>query len=337
MRVVALDLIRFFAAISVVLYHYVSRPESAAFPLFSEITKFGYLGVPLFFIISGYVIALSANNRTATQFAISRFVRLYPALWTGIIFTVLVTSLFTEDQYSALQLLANATLLNEYLGYNSIDGVYWTLVVELKFYACVYLLVTFGVFHQYRIWLSIWLGLTIIYAIFKQPFFMGWFISPGYSSFFIAGVAFFLIQSNGKNIFNYTILILSLLVSSTNGYVQAEGFLNNPSFAEKMTSVATIWGFYLLLFFLSTGKIDLKNRNLFVTLGALTYPLYLVHSNAGKALIDYYSLFVSEEFVIVLVIFLMLIVAWVIHLLIEKPLSTPLKNYLLRIFTPSKS
>jgi len=79
MRVVALDLIRFCAAISGILYHYISRPESEAYPLVGEVTKFGYLAVPLF-IISGYVIAQSSNNRTAIQFGISRFVRLYPAL-----------------------------------------------------------------------------------------------------------------------------------------------------------------------------------------------------------------------------------------------------------------
>ena len=333
MRIVALDIIRFFAALSVVLYHYISRKESSAYPLFSNFTDYGYLGVPLFFIISGYVIALSANNRTAIQFAVSRFVRLYPALWAGVIFTVVISLIFTERQYSAGQIFANFTLLNEYFGFDDIDGVYWTLKAELKFYACVFLLLVFGIFQRFKIWLSLWLALTVMHTITGQPFFMGWFITPAYSSFFIAGVACFLIQSSGKSVFNHFILFSSLVVSSVNAYGQADGFLHNPDLVEKLISVAIVWFFYCFMYFLSIGKIVLKERNIYITIGALTYPLYLIHNLAGKALIDKYSSTVPEDLMIIIVTILMILVSWIIHLLIEKPLSTPLKNYLLSIFS----
>lgn len=336
MRVIALDLIRFFAALSVVLYHYISRPHSSAYPLISEVTNYGYLGVPLFFIISGYVIALSANNRSALQFAISRFVRLYPALWAGVIFTVIILVVFTDKQYSASQIMANFTLLNEYLGFEDIDGVYWTLKAELKFYACVFLLVAFGVFNKYQIWLSGWLGLTLMHAAFEQPFFMGWFISPAYSSFFIAGIAFFLIQNIGKNKFNYFVLLSSLIISSFMTYRQTDGFIDSPSELEKLISVAIVWTFYCLMYFLSIGKVNFQGRSFYITLGALTYPLYLIHNMAGKAIIDEYSKSLPEELVVVAVIFIMILASWLIHLVIEKPLSTPLKHYLLSIFSNKK-
>lgn len=337
MRIVALDLIRFLAALSVVLYHYFPRPESSAYPLISEITKYGYLGVPLFFIISGYVIALSANNRTAIEFGISRFVRLYPALWAGVIFTVLVLVIFDDKRYSVSQVLANFTLLNEYLGFEDIDGVYWTLKAELKFYACVFLLLAFGVFKKHHIWLSLWLGLAVTHTAFGQPFFMGWFITPSYSSFFIAGVAFFLIQNNGKNAFNHFILISSLVVSSFRAYWQADGFMDHPNVVDKSISVAIVWLFYCFMYFLSIGKLKLKGRNIFITLGALTYPLYLIHNMAGKALIDKYSNIIPEEIMIIMVTIIMILASWIIHVVIEKPMSTPLKNYLLSMFNRKKS
>lgn len=337
MRIVALDLIRFFAALSVVLYHYISRTESNVYPLISEATNFGYLGVPLFFIISGYVIALSANNRTALQFGVSRFVRLYPALWAGVIFTVLVSTILGESSYTLSQIIANFTLLNEYLGFADIDGVYWTLKAELKFYACVFLLIIFGVFQKFHIWLSIWLGLTVAHAIFDQPFFMGWFITPAYSSFFIAGIALFLIQTNGKSKFNYFILISSLIVSSYLGYGQAAGFIKNPSTNQQLTAVGLIWCFYLILYLLCIGKIDIRARRSFVTIGALTYPLYLIHNMAGKVIIDRYSNTISEEIMIVVVVALMIFISWIIHLVIEKPLATPMKNYLMSIINRTKT
>jgi peptidoglycan/LPS O-acetylase OafA/YrhL len=336
MRIVALDIIRFFAALSVVLYHYISRFDSNVYPLMSEVTKFGYLGVPLFFMISGYVIALSANNRTAFQFAASRFVRLYPALWASVIFTVLIMLFLTDKKYSMGQILANFTLLNEYLGYEDIDSVYWTLKAELKFYACISLLLLIGAFNKHHIWLSLWLGITVMHAASGQPFFMGWFITPAYSSFFIAGVAFYLIQNIGKNVYNYFILLSSLVVSSFMAYDQAEGFLNHPNVMEKFISVAIVWLIYFVLYFLCTGKINLKERNIYVVLGALTYPLYLIHNTAGKAIIDQYSTFIPEKVMIVVVIVFMIFSAWIIHLVIEKPLATPLKNYLLSIFESPK-
>jgi len=337
MRIVVLDLVRFFAALSVVLYHYISRPESNAYPLISNVTNYGYLGVPLFFIISGYVIALSANNRTAVQFCVSRLVRLYPALWAGVIITVIILIVFDGKQFSVSQVLANFTLLNEYLGFEDIDGVYWTLKAELKFYMCVFLLLAFGVFQNYHIWLSLWLGLTVMHTFFGQPFFMGWFITPAYSSFFIAGVAFFLIQNIGKNKFNYFILISSLIVSSLRAYGQADGFMDNPNVVDKSISVAIVWLFYCFMYFLSIEKINLKERNVYITLGALTYPLYLIHNMAGKALIDQYSNVLTEKIMIILVIIIMILSSWVIHLVIEKPLSTPLKKFLLSFFSRKKS
>ncbi len=336
MRIVALDLLRFFAAISVVLYHYISRPESTAYPLFSEVAKFGYLGVPLFFIISGYVIALSANNRTAFQFAISRFIRLYPALWVCVIFTVIVLSSITDSQFTILQIMANFTLLNEYMGFEDVDGVYWTLKAELRFYACVFLLILFGVFNKYRIWLSVWLLLTMIHVAFGQPYFMGWFISPGYSSFFIAGIACYLIQTNGKGLFNHFVLLSSLVISSFRAFDQAAGFMEYPSSVEKLISVIIVWAFYVFMYLLVIGKIQLKERSIFITLGALTYPLYLIHNTAGKAIIDQYSYVFSEEVMIILMIIFMLFVAWVIHVAFERPVSTPIKNYLMSTLAKSK-
>ena len=67
-RVNELDLLRFFAAFSVVLYHYTFRGYAAddmsivPYPLFAPISKYGYLGVDLFFMISGFVILMTASS-----------------------------------------------------------------------------------------------------------------------------------------------------------------------------------------------------------------------------------------------------------------------------------
>src|SRR5678809_520447 len=60
-----LDLLRFLAAGAVMLFHYTylgpkNHEWSASFPALSEIFKYGYLGVDVFFILSGFVILLTA-------------------------------------------------------------------------------------------------------------------------------------------------------------------------------------------------------------------------------------------------------------------------------------
>ncbi len=69
-----LDIVRFLAAAMVVLFHYTWKNQQAG-PAFDS----GWVGVEIFFVISGFVIASSANNVTAIAFIRRRFSRLYPA------------------------------------------------------------------------------------------------------------------------------------------------------------------------------------------------------------------------------------------------------------------
>lgn len=328
MRFYILDIIRFCAAFAVVLYHYTARQDSSAFTNLSTITKYGYLGVPLFFIISGFVISLSAHSRTAAEFAISRFVRLYPAFWVGVTFTTVVV-IFYGGQIHLSQYITNLTMLNDYIGYANIDGVYWTLQAELKFYACVFCLLVLGIFNNIRIWLGVWMLATISYLLIEQPFFMGWFISPFYSSFFIAGVTFYLFWKEGGNWFNISVLILSLVVSSIYAYQQAASFMVDPGNSSRITAIIVVLGFYGMFLMLVRGKLNIKSSNLLVILGGLTYPLYLIHSKAGKIIIDHYKQYFAEEVLVVIVILLMLITSFLMHFYLERRLSTPLKLFLL--------
>ena len=144
-----IDLLRFLAALSVLIFHYTYRGTimglvgGAAFPLVANVTKYGYLGVNLFFLISGFVILVSADGKSPRQFATSRIVRLYPTYWCCLTITFLAILLFGRGLFivGAGQYLANLTMLQSFAGVESIDGVYWSLAVEMKFYLLVFLLV----------------------------------------------------------------------------------------------------------------------------------------------------------------------------------------------------
>ena len=292
-RFTALDVARFVAAMSVVLYHYNPWLSTAPDSPFALISRLGYLGVPLFFIISGFVISASALNRSALAFAVSRFTRLYPAYWAAIAATLFVAYLFLGEIEDPLTIAANLTMLNDYVGIKDIDGVYWTLQVELKFYACVFLLILFGVFDKYRIWLPAWLGLTIIYALTEQPFFMGWFITPHYSCFFIAGAAFYMIWKDGGDYLLYSVLLGAFALSIIKAFEQVSGFVTAPDQATRFAASIIVAGMFVFFWAMTTGRIQPRARPIYLTLGALTYPLYLLHNRAGKAVIEYGSELVS--------------------------------------------
>lgn len=330
-RVVALDLIRFVAALMVVVYHYVSRPETNAFPSLSQVTDFGYLGVPLFFMISGYVIALSADQRTLLPFFISRFVRLYPALWAGVLLTALGTTLLSGKTFTVWQILANFTLLQDYLGQADVDGVYWTLKQELKFYACIGLLIALGWYRHYHIWLPCWLILAWSHYLSGQPSMLGMFISPAYSSFFIFGIALYLLSQKGwAMIYRYVLAgaaVLNLLLA----YQQVGEFIPAATRDQGLIAALVVTLLMALLASMVTGHWRLAKRPIYLHLGALTYPLYLVHNALGKALLDQAHGVISEGWLVMLVTLCMICLAWLIYYLLERPLATPLKRSLLSL------
>jgi len=330
LRFNVLDIMRFAAALSVVFYHYTAGDSSEHYGFVSEFTKFGYLGVPLFFMISGFVISASALNRTPAEFAISRTTRLYPTVFACLTFTTLVILMFApgETGISLFQYLSNLTILNVYAGQKYIDGVYWTLLAELKFYICIFLLLCVGLFDKFRIWLSVWMLATITYLIFEQPFFMGWFISPEYSAFFIAGVTFFLATKNGYNKFYSTLLIAAFIVGSIRAYQQATGFMHDTDTLDQIISLVVIWSFFLLFFMISLDKVRIKGNKVLLLLGGMTYPLYLLHSRAGHIFFDRLEGIMHPYISLMLITSMMLLLAFLVHVIVEKRLANAIKNYL---------
>src|SRR5262245_34438087 len=139
-RLIEIDSLRGLAALSVVLFHYTTRFAELYGPTERMTVAFpyGFYGVNLFFIISGFVIFMTLERtRRPMDFVVSRFSRLYPAYWTCVAITFAVTHWLglpykTVDLLSAL---ANFTMIQGFWGVPHVGGVYWTLEVELLLYA----------------------------------------------------------------------------------------------------------------------------------------------------------------------------------------------------------
>lgn len=350
-RFYILDMLRFMAAISVVLYHYLaSGPGDTGikesmqfipwkeFPELYPVFKFGFLGVNLFFVISGFVIFASAYNRTALQFAVLRWIRLFPTYWAAMTLTILSIYLYNSDAFniSTSQILANLTMLNNYLNINNIDPVYWTLQVEIQFYALIFILLLTGAFNRYKIWLSIWVILCVFYALTSQPFFFPWLISQHYSPYFIAGIIFYIAKHNGYDRFLFSLLVTAYCLSIYDVFRQVDLYTINTTHTDKIIGAIIITTMYLIFYYISVGGLSIKKNRKLLILGGLTYPLYLIHLVAGRRLMDYYFGSMNNYLLVACTILTMLFVAYIMNALIDIKLCSMLRNALFKLSYMSK-
>ncbi|NIJ21069.1 peptidoglycan/LPS O-acetylase OafA/YrhL [Sphingomonas naasensis] len=144
----ALDLLRFGCALMVLAFHwgngFAFRPPPggqallAGMPVdagWAPLVNSGWIGVELFFVVSGFVIAWSAEGSGAAAFARRRFLRLVPAAW--------LCASMTAAALLAFDALAPGTTIALWLGsllfwpMFGIDPSYWTLAIEVNFYLLV--------------------------------------------------------------------------------------------------------------------------------------------------------------------------------------------------------
>lgn len=108
--------------------HYVTHPLNV-------IEDFGWFGVCLFFLISGFVITHSIQRETRVAFAIRRVLRLYPPLFFAAGVTILIGALLADRALPPLATwISTLTLTGVPVNTPPFLGVEWTLFVEIKFY-----------------------------------------------------------------------------------------------------------------------------------------------------------------------------------------------------------
>jgi len=326
-RVYEIDALRFCAAMSVLMYHYVMG--TGLFPWMSQIWRYGFLGVNLFFMISGFVIMLSAYDSKPSDFAISRIARLYPTYWVAVTLTIIVVLFMGGDTHGVTvhQYLANLSMINNYFKIEDVDGVYWTLQTELKFYFWIFVLIAVKYIKKIHIWLTVWLLWVILYRFFKQPFFLGWVITPFYSSYFIAGIAFFLIRTEGLRLYSLMVILSALSISISYNFSQVQGFIKNATGIDQIVTTVLILSIYGLFLLISLRKIKLNDSKLLFNLGALTYPLYLIHSRIGNLLFEWGHAQANRYFLFGGITLMMLAVSFFVYYYIERKMIILLKEF----------
>ncbi|GIJ00565.1 peptidoglycan/LPS O-acetylase OafA/YrhL [Sediminihabitans luteus] len=333
-RLRALDGLRFAAAAAVVAYHFTGNPSTAwgtpgdqVFPTLNEVTRYGYLGVEVFFVVSGFVITMSALGRDVPDFVASRVSRLFPAYWAAVVLTAVLQAFWHGGRTpSASDTLLNLTMVQRAFGAQDVQGAFWTLWAELRFYLLVALLVAWGLTRGRLVAFAVLWPLTGQLAETAGADLLAQVLVAPYAPYFALGIALHLLQREqsarrGGLTVAWLLVALELSLCLRHAVHAAQGRPVSPAVvaAVVLVGAALVWA-------CTSGPLrDLRWRWL-TAAGALTYPLYLVHTQLGFAVIDLLHARVPAWLVVVTAVAASLAVAHVLHRVVERPLAAPLRR-----------
>ncbi|MEY2954329.1 MAG: hypothetical protein RLZZ401_2416 [Pseudomonadota bacterium] len=169
-----IDVLRGFAALLVVFYHVIAHRPWPSFPMegLAKLPRMGWIGVDLFFVISGFVIAHAALSGYAQggnwrqDFMLRRLRRIAPLyLATIVLFVLLVSPSFLQHGWATvMHVLTHLGFVHnlwaEYHG--SLNAPNWSVGLEMQFYLLMVLVTPWIARNSplkiYLLWASIALG-----------------------------------------------------------------------------------------------------------------------------------------------------------------------------------
>jgi peptidoglycan/LPS O-acetylase OafA/YrhL len=336
-----MDGLRFAAAAAVLLYHFTATSTASgywgtapvhAFPLLNEVTRYGWLAVELFFVISGFVILRSADGRGVAGFVASRVGRLFPAYWASIVLTAALQQVWSGGRQTSLtETLVNLTMVQDLFAVTGVQVVFWTLLVELKFYLLVFVVLALGPLTRNRVlaFAALW-PLAGWAAQALGAHWLADLLVPGYAPYFAVGMLLFLAYRDGFDLVTGVLLAGGLglsvmrVVEASGRASDLQGVPVDPvvTVTILLASVAAVWATTL------RGRTAPPRwvAAALGTVGALTYPVYLVHTQFGYAVIDVLAHETTRAVALLAAGALSLGLAVAIHYGVERPTSARLRR-----------
>jgi len=279
-RYVEVDVLRGLAAFWVVLSHYLPYWNRYLGPTPTIVpNEWGVYAVKLFFLISGFVIFMTLDRcKSVADFTVLRFSRLYPAYWATLVLATVVSVLVFGRRFGLGGFVANATMLEDFLGYPRFDNIYWTLTVEISFYLIAGFLFALGLHRRTLLFVVVWLVIAAIWVlIFQQTdtdhrHWLALLFALDFSPYFGMGIVLFDVTKHGW----------SAARAGVVGLAFATEFLIAGWVGLCVALIVVI------LFVLAIrGNLRFLVSKATLWLGAISYALFLVHRNLGYESLDW--------------------------------------------------
>ena len=323
-RLTQLDGLRAVAALAVVAFHYTTRfdqifhhvaPTGFEFPL-------GYLGVNLFFAISGFVIYMTLDGiRAPLDFVISRFSRLFPTYWIAVALTWVIVSTVGLRGYGVTwkEAVINLSMLQSFFAVRDVDGVYWSLQVELLFYVWMLVLWVLGLL-RYSVaicvgWVAIAGATTLVEILWgmKVSFALKHFLLLEWMPWFVLGmIAYLTLRERTFGLKHGFVVLTAVAAIAVRNHT--------PSTIAAIVVFGIVWA-------ASRRKLRLLEWKPLVFFGMISYPLYLVHEQIGWIVIaKIETQLAAPWFAILSALLCVTVLATLLHNFVEMPGSRNIRK-----------
>ena len=347
--------LRGFAAVAVIISHYygvfwLNRAAvealtlSPALPLETyaipkyiswlhtfSLLNWGAYGVAIFFLISGFVIPFSLQKMSFTGFCLNRILRIVPTYVVGFGITLLAlwigTQYFGKDwPYSFREIAAHSFPgIRDILWTRNIDGIIWTLEIEMKFYLVCALFIVWFRSQSLKVFLiPVALFLMTLYMNHKLPDWQANHVRTYQVAMTLVNVAQYIIFMFVGVMFHY---LYRGRIEPTKAYAAIGGlfvlFLLHWWMGPYTANLGVSWnyGFALLTFMFAYAFQGLfKSNRVFDFLADISYPLYVIHGVGGYIAL---RILLDKGFKAWLALIIVTVgsitLSWLLHKAVEKP------------------
>jgi peptidoglycan/LPS O-acetylase OafA/YrhL len=278
-----LDAARGIAASSVVLFHLFEISFNSTAKRVENYFQFGYAGVMLFFVISGYVIHKTVNRAdSVASFATNRWFRIYPLFLVSLVAGWLTYKLGYLKWQSSLLFEAslpwNLTMLQEWFNKPSILPLYWTLGYEMVFYLVMGLLLQLK--QQKQAWTLLPITSSFLFVLCIASILRGSWVGLGRVlefQFLFLGVCFAEVEA--KRISQSLLVVMATFTVATTAWVNYLSIPAHHTF-DASTLIMGRWitvPAVIALCFWWANKLEKPAPKSLVFLGSISYSTYLMH------------------------------------------------------------
>ncbi|EPE95701.1 acyltransferase [Rhizobium grahamii CCGE 502] len=286
---------------------------------------FGAFGVAVFFLISGFVIPMSLSRSTGPAFLVARLFRIVPTYVVGFLISLAAIYLNTVGQGGVWPTpLSHVFIhmvpgLRDILGTTNIDGIIWTLEIEMKFYlVCALIAPLFrkGSAAVFLVPAAIVLGIQIL-AYLTAPSMIGLLgrmvFASEFISFMFVGTAFYYIHA-GLLTERAGLLVASAI---------AIGFFSLWTVWPVGVLLAQAWNYaaaFLVFWTAFTFQRYFASNAFTKFFASISYPLYVVHAVAGYSLLlVLQNIGMRSSLALIVATSFAIGAAYLLHRFVEKP------------------
>lgn len=282
--------------------------------------QFGIVGVLIFFLITGYLIAMMLEKYNRFEFLVNRIFRIFPTLAVSILTIGIFLNITQGISFSVSSYLASMTLTTAFFKITPVTGVLWTLFVEVWFYliACIV-----GKFSFSRLVAVQTILLAFIYYSNhdKGDYVTLVATNAKYMLFILVGTAIRLTECTKEKFDKITLVGSSFLFAYLGFKIFEISHLDESTYKNLGSQALALIIFLSLYTTQNWTKNTLKKLPLtFYKIIDLGYPLYLLHVAIGFVTIALLRDTINNNYMLLFcAVLASYFCSWIVHVLIEKP------------------